>query len=278
VATADANRQVNAKIDMENGHMPHRGSQRALKMLNAQLQKSSNNQSVAAKPAARLSWPSQRPPTSLDPPLESVRPPNPAVKASHAVGQGSSTDQQVRNNAVSTPVANHRELHIYASPEASFPSNGGVVLPLPESRDGLIASRDGFGNSGSTLVNDFNNNSNTGFSVPAVSDVIEVARIASVAPTIDCPAEGRISYSVDSGDETRNSMCFSLCDGKVTSLVATSDGAYCIAAFSTGAIRLFDMTIEGNTDPEDRFGYQIGVIESSRGSVQVRHKIATCTS
>jgi hypothetical protein len=118
------------------------------------------------------------------------------------------------------------------------------------------------------LAHDFNN-SNTGFSIPAgTSNAAGVATDSNSHNRMY--ANDREAYRLSDEEETRGSMCFSLSDGKVTALVATRDGAYCIAGFSTGAIRLFDMTKGGNTDPEDRFGYQIGLIESNRGSVQVR--------
>lgn len=114
------------------------------------------------------------------------------------------------------------------------------------------------------LVADFN--SNNGFSRTEEPQNVRASSSTQVETSNaldDCEF-------VNDDDETRNSMCFSFSDGKVTALVATADGAYCIAAFSSGAIRLFDLTRGGNTDPEDRFGYQIGFIETTRGSVQVR--------
>lgn len=253
--------------------MPHRGSQRALKMLNAQLQKTSSSQPAPKPAAARLSWPTTRPAPviSLDPPPEAVTVAN---SSRHSQLTNRAT-QQHHANTVTTPIASQWEVHVYASPEANFPSNGGVIF---ENRDRNNVSRDGFESSGGALVYDFNNNSN--FSAPATQPtqpLVTETRSSSAtsmmghAFTANRQPEQDHAFAVEtSEDEMRSNMCFSLCDGKVTSIVATPDGAYCIAGFSTGAVRLYDMTIDGNTDPEDRFGYQIGMIESSRGSVQVR--------
>lgn len=68
-----------------------------------------------------------------------------------------------------------------------------------------------------------------------------------------------------------SSMCFSLSpmyDGsrQVTSLVFTRDGAYCIAAFTSGTVRMYDLTVSGNTDPEDRGGLYLGSLRSKASS------------
>lgn len=161
---------------------------------------------------------------------------------------------------VSTPVS-RRVQHSYASPEASVPSNGGVnfhcdnsvgMLDLETSRLSSIAGNNSnfdFSNMGGASQTSREN-------APQAQSHVGVAQRVEEAEILD-------------DQETRSSMCFSLGDGKVTSIVATADGAYCIAGFSSGAIRLFDLTKEGNMDAEDRFGYRIGVIESQRGSVQV---------
>lgn len=67
----------------------------------------------------------------------------------------------------------------------------------------------------------------------------------------------------DGQEDILSSMCFTLAEGRVCSLTATNDGAYCIAAFSTGVIRLFDLTSNSNKDPEDRYGFVIGKIDST---------------
>lgn len=263
---------------MENngGMNSFRGSQRALKMLNAHLQKS-GNQPAAPKPAMRLAWPSRPAVASLDPPEERV-----ALSNQVQIVHSSSSGTNLARNTVSTPVPVHRQQSndngTYASPEASFPSNGDSML----SRDQDI-SRASFGDSRGLTLHDFNN-SNTGFSAPnaraddgARTSSTSVSRVNERTSSTTARSQGDVALSNDE-DETRSSMCFSLCDGKVTSIVATTDGAYCIAGFSSGAVRLFDMTKEGNTDPEDRFGYQLGMIESSRGSVHVRiyHSLGAC--
>ena len=72
------------------------------------------------------------------------------------------------------------------------------------------------------------------------------------------------------------SRCFSLVDGRVTSLVGTPDGAYLFAGFSSGAVRVFDLTEGGVTGPEDRLGNQVGRIEassSSSGALKVHMQI-----
>lgn len=69
-------------------------------------------------------------------------------------------------------------------------------------------------------------------------------------------------------------MCFSTNDARVTSIVTTSDGAYCIAGFSTGVIRLFDLTCTGRADPEDRFGFLIGRLTESRQAVHLHLELS----
>ena len=105
---------------------------------------------------------------------------------------------------------------------------------------------------------------NSAATIPATSTNTTADKESSSAPSamlnssLTCSPPG-----------ARQSMCFSTSDGKVTALAITPDGIYCIAAFSSGSIRLFDLTMEGNTDPEDRFGYQIGFLDSSTKSLKV---------
>lgn len=161
---------------------------------------------------------------------------------------------------VSTPVS-RRVQHSYASPEASVPSNGGVTFHCDNSVGMLDLET-------SRLSSIVGNNSNFEFSNLGGASQITRDNAPQAQPQISV-AQRIEDAEIFDDQETRSSMCFSLGDGKVTSIVATSDGAYCIAGFSSGAIRLFDLTKEGNMDAEDRFGYRIGFIESQRGSVQV---------
>lgn len=62
------------------------------------------------------------------------------------------------------------------------------------------------------------------------------------------------------GADLRSELCFSYTEGKVTSLAASQDGAYVVAGFSSGVVRLYDMTLSGNGDPDDRYGHIIGKI------------------
>eukprot|EP01034_Spumella_vulgaris_P024411 gene24411-30755_t len=98
-------------------------------------------------------------------------------------------------------------------------------------------------------------------------------------PTPSTAAKVIITADNDSTDEERSSTasrCFSLVDGRVTSLVSTPDGAYLFAGFSSGAVRVFDLTEGGVTGPEDRLGNQVGRIEassSSSGALKVHMQI-----
>ena len=56
-------------------------------------------------------------------------------------------------------------------------------------------------------------------------------------------------------------------------MVPTADGAFIICGFSSGAVRLFDMTISGNTDPEDRVGYLLTRHDSAQGFLQMHLEI-----
>ena len=275
-------------------------------MLNALQKPSSQGQQAPRVPAPRLTWPQPRPAAiaSLDPTHEAPKSlqhdpsfaPVSQQQALHVPVQHS------HSAGVTTPIASNRlqQSHLFSSPEASIPSNGNITISLDttenELRDG-DASRNSLGISHGLLAHDFNN-SNTGFTTPGLSQTEAQAtgkehgqgQVTQAITSIADPSTvNSLSYHSGGGgaggggggggsgedgysreeDETRSNMCFSLCEGKVTSVVATSDGAYCIAGFATGAIRLFDLTKDGNMDPEDRFGYQIGNIESSRGSVQV---------
>lgn len=80
--------------------------------------------------------------------------------------------------------------------------------------------------------------------------------------------------STRTGESLEHSMCFSINDARVTSIVTTSDGAYCIAGFSTGVIRLFDLTCTGRADPEDRFGFPIGRLTASRHAVHLHLELS----
>ena len=72
---------------------------------------------------------------------------------------------------------------------------------------------------------------------------------------------------------SRSELCFGCLDGRVTSIVATSDGAFVICGFSSGAVRLYDMTLNGNTDPEDRVGYLLTRHDSAQGFLQMHLEI-----
>jgi hypothetical protein len=79
----------------------------------------------------------------------------------------------------------------------------------------------------------------------------------------------------DSGLSNTNNRCYSLCDGRVTSLASTPDGAYVLAGFSSGAVRLFDLTSTVcSADIEDRFGHLLDRIDS--GSSVVLSLIMAC--
>ena len=73
----------------------------------------------------------------------------------------------------------------------------------------------------------------------------------------------------------RQEMCFAYAEGRVTSLKATPDGAYILAGFSSGAVKLFDLTLIGNADPEDRLGYVLGRLDATtgQGSMQLHIEI-----
>ena len=270
-------------LKMDNGGAPHyRGSNRAMKMLQAQLQKTNSQQAANRKSVERPPvWPPRNNSISSLEPTDSIHIEKPiATVATSTVVQRVNSIRQT-GNVVTTPIA-RRAVTSYASPEASIPSNGGV--PLCDNSFGfrdldasLASQASNLLGSSAALANDFNINSNTGFTVPSPAKTTQIMTTQNENHNNTISSNHNIEeinnnddlYHVNSESETRNNMCFSLGDGKVTSLVSTADGAYCIAGFSSGAIRLFDLTTEGNTDPEDRFGYQIGMIESSRGSVQV---------
>ncbi len=82
------------------------------------------------------------------------------------------------------------------------------------------------------------------------------------------PMEPVVEESDHQGSDVSSSasLCFSLVDGRVTSLVSTPDGAYCFAGFSSGAVRLFDLTVGGVTCPEDRLGNLMGRIDAASNS------------
>mmetsp|Transcript_11908 Transcript_11908/g.15010 ORF Transcript_11908/g.15010 Transcript_11908/m.15010 type:complete len:1134 (-) Transcript_11908:270-3671(-) len=60
------------------------------------------------------------------------------------------------------------------------------------------------------------------------------------------------------------SMCFGLTE-TVTSISATPDGCFVACGFESGAVRLFDMTVSGNTDPQDRLGCLMGHVPTVKG-------------
>lgn len=226
-------------------------------MLQAQIQQKSGVPTVK-KPTERLPWP---------PKTTSLSSLDPAFESSHEVpARSSSSGQFVTSNrpqmqaGACTPI-HSRISNTYNSPEASIPSNGGIKFHCENNLD-LESSRLSNLPHSELLVVDFN--STHGFTNDLRADESQ-----QNAPSRPEQASADDYEMANEDDETRSSMCFSFSDGKVTALVVTADGAYCIAGFSTGAIRLFDLTKGGNTDPEDRFGYQIGFIESNRGSVQV---------
>eukprot|EP01041_Mallomonas_annulata_P004508 gene4508-8962_t len=70
----------------------------------------------------------------------------------------------------------------------------------------------------------------------------------------------------------RDSMCFSF-QRRVTSIATTPDGSYIVAGFFSGDVRLFDMTIGGNTDVEDRLGYLLGTVPNASGAVQLQVEV-----
>lgn len=62
------------------------------------------------------------------------------------------------------------------------------------------------------------------------------------------------------------SMCFKTRGGKVSSIVISNDGTFAVAAFQSGAIYLFDLTVTGNTDAGDIYGHPIAYLDSSQGN------------
>jgi hypothetical protein len=59
------------------------------------------------------------------------------------------------------------------------------------------------------------------------------------------------------------SMCFKLVEGRVTCIVVTKDGSFVIAGFANGCVRIFDMSLDGGGDEEDRCGHVLTRIESN---------------
>lgn len=257
-------------------------------MLHAQMQQ--NQTGGAKKSTDGIGWPPKSAAASssnnngaLDQASSSVKPNSIFASFGDAAALLRQQEQLKRDRArepvplVSTPVSS-KVRHNYASPEASVPSNGGITFHCDHSV-GLLDLET------SRLSSIAGNNSNMEFSnLGSVSqsqrEEFNPVPSSSNKPITSSSSVGIANYADDSdlleAQETRSSMCFSLGDGKVTSIVATTDGAYCIAGFSSGAIRLFDLTSEGNMDAEDRFGYRIGFIESMRGSVQVEFVASFC--
>ena len=79
------------------------------------------------------------------------------------------------------------------------------------------------------------------------------------------------SFVATSGN--RSELCFGCVDGRVTCVVPTADGTFIICGFSSGAVRLYDMTLSGNTDPEDRVGYLLTRHDSAQGFLQMHLEI-----
>lgn len=246
---------------MDNPNLNYRGSQRALKMLQAQIQQKSAAP-TAKKPAERMAWPPKSTSLSSLDPASFFNP----TAGSSTLPVASTMPQAVAT--ASTPV-HRRAANSYNSPEASIPSNGGILFNCENSLD-LESSRLSNLPHNELLAVDFN--SNNGFTNDFRAE--DSQNIQRMQTTVQSVQQNTVSAvhceTVNEEDETRSSMCFSFSDGKVTAMVTTPDGAYCIAGFSSGAIRLFDLTTGGNTDPEDRFGYQIGFIDTARNAVQVR--------
>ena len=124
-----------------------------------------------------------------------------------------------------------------------------------------------------STINNSNRNNNTIVSNTTKALVSDTKRseipnrfdgTALSAATLIRPAGcGFTGHASGDSDRTLSSMCFKIFEGKVTSMAITTDGLYCIAAFSKGSIRLFDLTAGGNTDPEDRYGSYLGSIDAN---------------
>eukprot|EP01038_Epipyxis_sp_PR26KG_P013275 gene13275-17788_t len=86
-------------------------------------------------------------------------------------------------------------------------------------------------------------------------------------PTVRFMASPEVrSFSISNGntfDEPTPSQCFHSNLGKVTSLVCTPDGCYCIVAFSSGVIRLFDMTKASQSDNDHHIGIDLLAFDTS---------------
>ena len=262
-----------------------RGSQRAIKMLQAQKQQNQGGAQHGTKITTDRFWAPKASLTNLDP-TQATTTTRPSSVFSSFSGAASILRQQEQKRdvpLVSTPLSTRvKNSTSYASPEASVPSVGGItflgensningMLDLETSRMSSIVGNSNFEFSQPDFANGNSNMASQPNNGPS-NDAAARTPFTSSAVAGAAEAECDVSEDHDE-DETLESMCFSLGDGKVTALVATADGAYCIAGFSSGAIRLFDLTKDGNLYPEDRFGLRIGMIESQRGSVQVWYVI-----
>ena len=105
-----------------------------------------------------------------------------------------------------------------------------------------------------------NNNSNIDFASVNSNSINNIHMLTTTNPsnnrattTLNPIHESSLplyDYNNDDDEEIVSpSMCFSLKDGKVSSMAITRDGAFVLVGFNSGVIRLFDMTVsEGTND------------------------------
>lgn len=108
--------------------------------------------------------------------------------------------------------------------------------------------------------------------IQPAADTAASLEVTAASKCVGRPQQGHVDGQLDIA--VRPHMCFSLAAGRVTSLACTPDGLYCVAAFANGEVRLYDMSVDGNTDPEDRFGYRIGYLESPTMALNIHLELA----
>lgn len=59
-----------------------------------------------------------------------------------------------------------------------------------------------------------------------------------------------------------SSMCYEL-EERVTAIAMTSNGEYVIVGFTSGYVRVYDLSVNTNVDVEDRYGHVLAIMESS---------------
>jgi len=243
-------------------HLHHRGSQKAIRMLQMSSRTTS---SVISAPVFSRETGTSSAALRGQPLLKSLQDTKIIDLSASPMILKPTAEERLHPRLSTTPVNTSNRLTVllsnYTSPPPSIIANGRhCPAPISSCDDPISSHRDR-----QSLRIDHPR-------VPSARRSVQTTEPANLPDDSRCPQPSTNPTRTE--ESLEHSMCFSTNDARVTSIVTTSDGAYCIAGFSTGVIRLFDLTCTGRADPEDRFGFLIGRLTESRQAVHLHLELS----